>query len=138
MTSNPASRRARAMILAPRSWPSNPTLPTRSRSLRSSPPRARMDPSSEIGFLLAVFTQDRLQGTADLAEGCVRLHRPQNRRHQIGPRAGGVDEFPQRACVREGVPFLADLLQAAHLCRFHRGRDLQNLDGLSGALGVPV
>src|SRR3989454_787271 len=35
MTSNPASLRARAMILAPRSCPSSPTLPTRSRTFLS-------------------------------------------------------------------------------------------------------
>src|SRR5213594_2723925 len=35
MTSIPASRRARATILAPRSWPSNPGLATTTRTLRS-------------------------------------------------------------------------------------------------------
>src|SRR5258708_5788334 len=34
MTSIPASRRARAMILAPRSWPSRPGLATTTRILR--------------------------------------------------------------------------------------------------------
>src|SRR5437867_8157184 len=79
MTSNPASRRARAMILAPRSWPSKPTFPTRRRSFRSPPPRSSMASTSEIGFLLVVFTQHRFQSAADLAEGSVRLHRPQDR-----------------------------------------------------------
>src|SRR4051812_32577399 len=36
MTSNPSSRRARAMIFAPRSWPSRPGLATRMRSLREA------------------------------------------------------------------------------------------------------
>src|SRR5690349_2133980 len=35
MTSIPASRRARAMILAPRSWPSRPGLATTTRILRA-------------------------------------------------------------------------------------------------------
>src|SRR5438132_1238391 len=35
MTSMPASRRARAITLAPRSWPSRPGLATRTRILRS-------------------------------------------------------------------------------------------------------
>src|SRR3954467_12176788 len=34
MTSMPASRRARAMIFAPRSWPSSPGLATTTRILR--------------------------------------------------------------------------------------------------------
>src|SRR5918911_245170 len=36
MTSNPASRSARATIFAPRSWPSSPGLATTTRILRSS------------------------------------------------------------------------------------------------------
>src|SRR5262245_9486519 len=36
MTSKPASRRARATILAPRSWPSSPGLATTTRILRSA------------------------------------------------------------------------------------------------------
>src|SRR5579871_5828542 len=36
MTSMPASRRARAITLAPRSWPSSPGLATSTRILRSS------------------------------------------------------------------------------------------------------
>src|SRR5262245_11167828 len=35
MTSKPASRNARAMIFAPRSWPSRPGLATKMRNLRS-------------------------------------------------------------------------------------------------------
>src|SRR4051812_16034317 len=35
MTSKPASRRARATTLAPRSWPSRPGLATRMRTLRA-------------------------------------------------------------------------------------------------------
>src|SRR5919112_3999567 len=38
MTSMPASRRARAMILAPRSCPSRPGLATTTRTLRVAPP----------------------------------------------------------------------------------------------------
>src|SRR6056297_748993 len=37
MTSNPASRKARAMTCAPRSWPSRPTFATRQRIVRCSP-----------------------------------------------------------------------------------------------------
>src|ERR687885_747625 len=40
ITSMPASRRARAMILAPRSWPSRPGLATTTRILRPLGPRA--------------------------------------------------------------------------------------------------
>src|SRR4051794_26348516 len=36
MTSKPSSRSARAMIFAPRSWPSRPGLATRMRTLRES------------------------------------------------------------------------------------------------------
>src|SRR4051794_23064378 len=39
MTSIPASRSARAMIFAPRSWPSRPGLATTTRILRAMPDR---------------------------------------------------------------------------------------------------
>src|ERR1700749_659916 len=54
MTSIPASRRARAIIFAPRSWPSRPGLATTTRILRA----IRADLSSG----------DRLDGAADLVD----------------------------------------------------------------------
>src|SRR3954447_1819293 len=43
MTSMPASRRARAMIFAPRSWPSRPGLATTTRILRAMPDRLTLE-----------------------------------------------------------------------------------------------
>src|SRR5436305_10350688 len=47
MTSNPASRSARAMTLAPRSWPSSPGLATTTRYLRCTARNTRQVPSKQ-------------------------------------------------------------------------------------------
>src|SRR2546426_11788849 len=78
MTSKPASRRARAMILAPRSWPSRPTLPTRSRTFRALF-------ISELHPSFAVRAEDLLERAADFAHGGVGAHRLEDRRHQVLP-----------------------------------------------------
>src|SRR5437773_2021513 len=71
MTSRPASRRARATILAPRSWPSSPGLATRMRIFRS-------------GELASAALAMRLPGklSADLV------------RHRLDARAVAGDEGP--------------------------------------------
>src|SRR5262249_30771277 len=81
MTSKPASRSARAMILAPRSWPSRPGLATRIRSGRTA--------LSEPGRV-AILAEDLAVEIGYLAQRAARLHRRHERRHQVLARAGGV------------------------------------------------
>src|ERR671931_2033357 len=57
MTSKPASRNARAMILAPRSWPSRPGLAIRTRT----------------GCWSAMRRHVRLEQLDQHAQGCARL-----------------------------------------------------------------
>src|SRR3954462_11374093 len=74
MTSNPSSRRARAMIFAPRSWPSRPGLATRMRSFRegsamgcgnlSDAPEARKLPAMTRGKYKVGHEEGRGQGIA--------------------------------------------------------------------------
>src|SRR3954462_4446450 len=72
MTSMPASRSARAMIFAPRSWPSRPGLATTTRILRAM--------------------ADRLNDKGVAGEAVLLRHAPQyrlHRRHARGAVAGG-------------------------------------------------
>src|SRR6185369_17537534 len=88
----PASRSARAMILAPRSCPSSPGLATRMRRrgaelMRSEPRRVAVDAE-----LVAV-------DVADLAERDAVLHRVDEERHQVpavATRAPHVGEARRR------------------------------------------
>src|SRR2546422_33229 len=87
MTSNPASLRARAMILAPRSWPSSPTLPTRSRTFLSP---------------LIVTAAPGLRGTLRRPSStCRRSRRPRRRPVRLGRRdlrhvEDGLRSVPRR------------------------------------------
>src|SRR3712207_2686836 len=91
MTSMPASRSARAMTLAPRSWPSRPGLATRTRIFLSA--------ISESGLLVeAVHVAQRV---ADFAERGVGTHRLDGRRHRVVAVARGALQFFER--VRDGA-----------------------------------
>src|SRR4051812_9584694 len=88
MTSMPASRNARAMTLAPRSWPSRPGLAT----------------STRIGVVIFLQFSHFLVGSkhlaeriADLPEGRVRPHRVQEARHRVLRPLGGALQCSQRA-----------------------------------------
>src|SRR3989449_4582239 len=87
MTSNPASLRARAMILAPRSWPSSPTLPTRSRTFLSP---------------LIVTAAPGLRGTLRRPSStCRRSRRPRRTGLRLGRRdlrhvEDGLRSVPRR------------------------------------------
>src|SRR3954452_4137020 len=99
MTSIPASRSARAMILAPRSWPSRPGLATTTRILRVSvlltraaslwhPNRlADSDRERHVGVHGARDLVGALPGQP-LAVGPRRLG---DRAEQQQPRGGGDD-----------------------------------------------
>src|SRR6185437_11071990 len=120
MTSTPASRRARAMILAPRSWPSRPGLATRTRI------GAGM---LEVSRLL-IHAEDAAEGIADLAERRVTLHRVEQVRHRM---LGSLRRALERI---EGPLHFAVIAARAQASQFFflvlAGRfiDLQKLDGL--------
>src|SRR4030042_2950124 len=81
MTSMPASRSARQMTLAPRSWPSRPGLAIRTLvffSVISSSTR----PGSKRHRLL-VFSVDVFQGIHDFSQGRIVLDGLQEKRHEV-------------------------------------------------------
>src|SRR6187551_1590662 len=91
MTSMPASRRARAMIFAPRSWPSRPGLATTTRILRAIRGRLNDERVAGEAMLGGHLAQDRLHrldagravargvgGDGDLAERRVLAQRAQD------------------------------------------------------------
>src|SRR6185436_20689018 len=96
MTSNPASRRARAMILAPRSWPSRPTLPTSNRSRGPS-----MVSSEDADF--AVLAEHGLHRSADLPHRRATTDSLEDQRHQVltalRARGDGVERAADRVVV---------------------------------------
>src|ERR687891_2428113 len=83
MTSMPASRRARAMIFAPRSWPSRPGLATTTRI------------TSEDGCF-GVGAVDALQRPHDFAFGAVGAGAVEQRLHQVAARRGAVAQLCER------------------------------------------
>src|SRR2546428_13195044 len=97
MPANPAPRRARGMILAPRSWPSRPTLPTRSRTFRSLV-------ISELPPSFAVPAEALLERAANLAHGRVSPHRLEDRRHQVFTGPGDPLERFESPGVARPVP----------------------------------
>src|SRR5215467_12052123 len=80
MTSKPASRRARATILAPRSCPSSPGLATSTRILRvAAAVAAPLAPGSgRMGGVLRLALKVRAQARARLRDGVAiaRHERP--------------------------------------------------------------
>src|SRR5581483_6412848 len=103
MTSNPASRSARATSLAPRSWPSRPGLATSTRTGSS----VTMPPSE--GRRLLVLAPHVLQLALDLADRAVLLDATDQRRHEVRVAAGGGAE------PGEGVERSARVASPAHL-----------------------
>src|SRR5215210_5079427 len=84
MTSIPASRSARAMILAPRSWPSRPGLATTTRILRAA--AGSFTPGSVDGSELRVLrirTEDFLQRRDHLALAHPSTRAVEQERHQV-------------------------------------------------------
>src|SRR5580704_16731492 len=70
MTSKPASRRARATTLAPRSWPSRPGLATRMRSLRAE------GAAADIGERALLTSEGRVKGRTLSTAPMIRPARP--------------------------------------------------------------
>src|SRR6516162_389348 len=97
MTSTPASRSARAMILAPRSCPSRPGLAIRMRSRRSA--TRASDPCR-----IAVHAEHVAEDVRDLAHGALRLYGGDHRRHQVGALRGGGVDVGEAVLHRTGGP----------------------------------
>src|SRR5918997_4628631 len=91
MTSIPASRSARAMTLAPRSWPSSPGLATRTRIFLSLMLEGR----------LLVESVNVAQRVADFAERGVDADGVDGRGHRVVARARGLLQLFER--VRDGA-----------------------------------
>src|SRR5919107_5750636 len=93
MTSIPASRSARAITFAPRSWPSSPGFATRTRIFLSL--------MLESGLLVeAVHVA---QGVADFAERGVGAHRVDGRGHRVVAVGRGLLQFFERVGDRARV-----------------------------------
>src|SRR5947208_10115416 len=84
MTSIPASRSARAITFAPRSWPSSPGFAMTTLSLRIHR-RNRREPASYYRDLF-VLAPDLPQRVAHLADRRVGADGVKNRRHQVRRR----------------------------------------------------
>src|SRR5262245_35262142 len=142
MTSNPASLRARATILAPRSWPSRPTLPTSSLTFLSPDVSVWLVTAlllsmgavrSENG-LLAILAEDALETGADLANGGVALHAGEDVRHEIVASARRLLQR-RHGLFRGGpVPVDPEPAQTLHLVALHRHVDLEDRDVVAGVL----
>src|SRR5829696_1185836 len=110
MTSIPASRSARAMILAPRSWPSRPGLATTTRSrVVAGRSLVALTVCSLEDRCLAVGAEDLLQRGDGLALGGVGASALQQRRHQVAVRLGSrLLELTQQPLDGRTVAPLAD------------------------------
>src|SRR3712207_885284 len=90
----PASRRARAMIFAPRSCPSRPGLATTTRILC---PEASMAAGSLEDGRLGVGAEHLLQRQHDLALARMRAGAVEQRLHQVRLALGGLLERGERS-----------------------------------------
>src|SRR3972149_1737262 len=149
MTSKHASRNARAMIFAPRSWPSSPGFPTRTRTFRS--PFLLLPSDLSLARALAmscppccVLIHRRVgirshrfpEGVADFAERDIVLHRVEDDGHQVGPGEGRVLQRVDAGNHPFRVSFPADFPGAGDLLPFDLLVDLQGRYG--GVLGALV
>src|SRR3989304_449938 len=115
MTSKPASRNARAMIFAPRSWPSSPGFPTRTRTFRS--PFLLLPSDLSLARALAM----------SCPPCCVLIHRRVGIRSHRFP--GGVVQRVDAGNHPFRVSFPADFPGAGDLLPFDLLVDLQERYG---------
>src|SRR5208337_469501 len=108
----PASRRARATIFAPRSWPSRPGLATRTRIRLSV-----IVPLSERRFF--VGAKYPAQHVAYFTDGGIGAHRLENVRHQVGVGRGRAGQRFEGRLDTAIIPPLPQLLQLLSLMTGH-------------------
>src|SRR4030065_2125446 len=125
----PRPRSAGAMISAPRSWPSSPGFPTRTRTFRSFFPGLPSDLPVSRALAMSfppccLLVHRRVgirahripEGVADFAERDVLPHRVEDDRHQVGPGEGCVlqrvdaGNRPFRVSLSSHIPGAGDLL----------------------------
>src|SRR5690554_709908 len=137
----PASRSARAMTLAPRSWPSRPGLAMRTLILRSTCPPGWARPSGRRGAREAGRHSDQHRLLVDavylpehvhlLAQRAERVRARHEGRHRVAALAGRRLELGQRRPGLGGVALAPDPRQALLL---HLGD--AGVDELDRHLGV--
>src|SRR5262245_53382764 len=115
MTSIPASRSARAMTFAPRSWPSRPGFATITRIFLDN-------------RRLHVFTPHLAKRIAHFAERCVGAYGLENGLHQVvGSRCGSLQRIERTLDARVVArPF--ERLELPQLSRRGGLVDVQDLD----------
>src|SRR3954465_12457970 len=122
MTSMPASRKARAMIFAPRSCPSRPGLATTTLIF---PGMAR----SLEDRRLAPDAPHVAEGVAHLAHRHVGARGVDDRLHQVAPLDGGVRLQPRQRGLDHGtVAALAERAHTLDLLLLERRVDLEQVD----------
>src|SRR5688572_6050657 len=109
MTSMPASRNARAMTFAPRSWPSSPGLAITTRIFRIWSVRRL----NERDFL--VFPPDLPEGVAHLADRRIRAHAVEERIHRVVAAARRLLQRIERAAHRLVVSGFAQFVETSEL-----------------------
>src|SRR3990172_891417 len=131
MTSMPASRRARAMTLAPRSWPSRPGLATSTRiflSVISSLRPLRLCGERYLGHGdFFVGAEDGAEGVADFAQGGVGAHAVEDARHRVLVAAGGGLQILECLGDAAVVALAPHLGKPFTLLASHRLVNLENL-----------
>src|SRR5258706_6142151 len=102
----PASRSARAMTLAPRSWPSRPGLAmtTRIFCIYDQTPDLKVGRYGSLDqWNLFVLTPDFTKRVAHFAHGRVRADAVHERVHRVAGAARGLLQHVERAPHRVGV-----------------------------------
>src|SRR5262249_40975155 len=108
----PASRSARAITFAPRSWPSSPGFAMTTLSLRIRIVKGRR---SDDGHFL-VLAPDVAERVAHLADGGVGADGVDDARHQVLGGLRGRAQTVERALHRLVVARPAQLLELCELC----------------------
>src|SRR6516164_5491431 len=131
MTSKPPSRSARAIILAPRSWPSRPGLATRIRNLLSaifSATLRHLRPTLSKPTRIRVDAEFSAKYVANLAYCNFTAYCLADRFHQVLVRAARLGDPFERVFDRGAVALALHLAHALNLPLFERRIDLQQLN----------
>src|SRR5215468_9287536 len=117
------------MILAPRSWPSRPGLATRMRSGRTALSEPRR---------VAVLPEGLAVEIRDLAQRAPRLHRGDERRHEVLARAHRLAHPAERLAGGGGVALALHPSHPVGLVRLDLERHAQELGWMLLGHLVPV